>query len=196
MSKVCIYQRIKKSSDTKGILGSACVKLREDNATTTDKFIDAKIVFVKDRSSDNWLAILCTDISVSDEEVVRVYGKRWDVEVFFKVCKSYLALAKEYQGRSYDMQVAATTIVFLRHAMLSMEARNATDDRTIGDLFFYLKEELQDIKLSQSLMLLVDALRQALNKLPLLSQEMAKMIMDTFLNTIPHHLRQKLLLCA
>lgn len=69
------------------------------------------------------------------------------------------------------MQVAATTIVFLRYAMLSMEARNATDDRTLGDLFFYLKEELQDIKLSQSLMLLVDTLRRALSKLPLLSQK-------------------------
>lgn len=78
------------------------------------------------------------------------------------------------------MQVAATTIVFLRYAMLSMEARNATDDRTLGDLFFYLKEELQDIKLSQSLMLLVDTLRRALSKLPLLSQEMADKIMNTF----------------
>ena len=94
------------------------------------------------------------------------------------------------------MQVAATTIVFLRYAMLSMEARNATDDRTLGDLFFYLKEELQDIKLSQSLMLLVDTLRRALSKLPLLSQEMADKIMNTFLNTIPHPLKQKLLLCA
>lgn len=191
-----IYQKIKKSYDTKGILGSVCVKLREDRTFTADKFIDAKIVFVKDRSSEKWLALLCTDISISDEEIVRIYGKRWDIEVFFKVCKSYLALAKEYQGRSYDMQVAATTIVFLRYAMLSMEARNATDDRTIGDLFFYIKEELEDIKLSQSLMLLANALRQALNKLPLISQEMADKIMDTFLNTIPHPFRQKLLLCA
>ena len=191
-----IYQKIKRPSDTKGILGSVLVKLREDRGSTADKFIDAKIVFVKDRSSEKWLALLCTDICISDEEVVRIYGKRWDIEVFFKVCKSYLALAKEYQGRSYDMQVAATTIVFLRYAMLSMEARNATDDRTIGDLFFYIKEELEDIKLSESLMLMVDVLRQTLNKLPLISQEMANLIMDTFLDTIPHPLRQKLLLCA
>jgi len=60
------------------------------------------------------LALLCTDLELSDEEIVRLYGKRWDIEVFFKVCKSHLALAKEFQGRSYDMQVAATTIVFLR----------------------------------------------------------------------------------
>ncbi|MBT9141337.1 MAG: hypothetical protein DDT30_01926 [Dehalococcoidia bacterium] len=73
---------------------------------------------------------------------------------------------------------------------------NATDDRTIGELFYYLREELADIKLSQSLMLLVDTLRDVLKKLPLLSQEMANQIMTAFLNTIPLPLKQKLLLCA
>jgi hypothetical protein len=192
-----IYQNLKRSADPKTlIIGSACVKLREDKTSTSDEFVDGRIVFIKDRRSDNWLALLCTDLSVSEEEIVRIYGKRWDIEVFFKVCKSYLALAKEFQGRSYDMQVAATSIVFLRYAMLAMESRNATDDRTIGELFYYLREELADIKLSQSLMLLVDALRDVLKKLPLMSQEMANQIMTTFLNTIPLPLKQKLLLCA
>ena len=89
-------------------------------------------------------------------------------------------MAKDYQGRSDDMQIAATTIVFLRYAMLSMESRNATDDRTIVELYLRNKEELQDIKLSESLMLLVDTLRRTLSKSPLLSQEMADKIMDTF----------------
>ena len=46
----------------------------------------------------------------------------------------------------------------------AMESRYATDDRTIGELFYYLREELADIKLSQSLMLIVDALRDVLKK--------------------------------
>jgi len=45
-------------------------------------------------------------------------------------------------------------------------------------------------------MLMVDALRDVLKKLPLLSQEMANQIMTAFLNTIPLPLKQKLLLCA
>jgi len=192
-----IYQNLKSSSDHKTpIIGSVCVKLREDKTSAVDEFIDARIVFIKDRRSENWLALLCTDLSVSEEEIVRIYGKRWDIEVFFKVCKSCLSLAKEFQGRSYDMQVAATSIVFLRYAMLAIESRSATDDRTIGELFYYLREELADIKLSQSLMLLVDALREVLKKLPLLSQEMANQIMTAFLNTIPLPLKQRLLLCA
>ncbi len=192
-----IYQNLESPLDPKTpIIGSVCVKLREDKVSPVDEFVDARIVFIKDRRSENWLALLCTDLSVSEEEVVRIYGKRWDIEVFFKVCKSYLALAKEFQGRSYDMQVAATSIVFLRYAMLAMESRYTTDDRTIGELFYYLREELADIKLSQSLMLMVDALRDVLKKLPLLSQEMANQIMTAFLNTIPLPLKQKLLLCA
>ena len=35
---------------------------------------------------------LSTDLTLSDEEVVRIYGKRWDIEVFFKMTKSYLCL--------------------------------------------------------------------------------------------------------
>ena len=192
-----IYKKMNHQVDTKtSIIGSALVKIREDKLTEEADYVDARIVFIKNRHSDDWLALLCTDINVSEEEVVRIYGKRWDIEVFFKVCKSYLSLAKEYQGRSYDMQVAATSIVFLRYAMLSMETRNANDDRTIGDLFFYLREELADIKLSQSLMLLVDTLRHVLNNLPVLSQKLANEIMDNFLNTIPLPLKHRLLLCA
>lgn len=191
-----IYQKIKPKSDSTQIIGSACVKLRKDKDASPDSFIDARIVFIKDRRSDNWLAILCTDLSISEEEVVRIYGKRWDIEVFFKVCKSFLSLAKEYQGRSYDMLVAATSIVFLRYAMLSQEARNATDDKTIGELFYYLSEELEDIKLSQSLMLFVDTLRQVLYQTPFISHKMADELMTNFLNAIPHLLRNKLLLCA
>jgi hypothetical protein len=39
---------------------------------------------------------------ISEEEVIRIYGKRWDIEVFFKVCKSYLKLSKGCNLLSYD----------------------------------------------------------------------------------------------
>jgi len=68
---------------------------------------------------------------------VRIYGKRWDIEVFFKMCKSYLNLSKEFQGRSYDCMVAHTTIVFTRYIMLALERRNGNDLRTLGELFTF-----------------------------------------------------------
>jgi hypothetical protein len=44
-----------------------------------------KIVFVRHRHKRAWLAILTTDIKLADEKIIRIYGKRWDMEVFFKI---------------------------------------------------------------------------------------------------------------
>ena len=38
---------------------------------------------------------ICTDTVLSEEGIIRIYGKLWDIEVFFKACKSYLHLVKE-----------------------------------------------------------------------------------------------------
>lgn len=80
--------------------------------------------------------------------------------------------------------------------MIAIEARDATDDRTLGELFYTLKAELQDIKLSQSLIILINTLCHVLNQIPMLGEEIANEIMDIFLNTIPASLKRKLLLCA
>lgn len=67
------------------------------------------------------------DTGLVRREFVRVdrlciYGKRWDIETFFKVSKSHLRLAKELQGHTYDQLFAHTTIVFARYIMLSAAA--------------------------------------------------------------------------
>ena len=139
------------------IIGSVTASIRESKKSP--ELVEVKIVFVKDRNSKNWLAVLSTNTTISNEEIIRIYGKRWDIEVFFKVIKSFLALAKEFQGRSYDMMLAHTTIVFMRYAMLSLESRNSNDPRTIGDLFYYMCDEAEDIKFSTSLMLVIELLR-------------------------------------
>ena len=77
-----------------------------------------KIVFVRDRRGKGWLAILSTDIALSDEEIVRIYGKRWDIEVFFKMEKQYLDLVKGVQIRDFDGLIAYTTIAMMRYTFL------------------------------------------------------------------------------
>ena len=55
--------------------------------------LPAKIVCVRNRNKKkDWIAFICTDTALSEEEILRIYGKRWDIEVFFKTCKSILAL--------------------------------------------------------------------------------------------------------
>lgn len=188
-----IYKRM--TPTAKGdVIGSVTASIRESKKNP--ELVEVKIVFVKDRHSKNWLAVLSTNTAVSDEEIIRIYGKRWDIEVFFKVVKSYLALAKEFQGRSYDMMLAHTTIVFMRYAMLALESRNSNDPRTIGDLFFYMCDEAEDIKFSTSLMLVIELLRKILNENLVISEEIAHQIMDAFILALPEVWKQKFKLSA
>ena len=127
--------------------------------TVGDEAIPAKIVCVRNKSrKKDWLAIICTDTTISEEEIIRIYGKRWDIEVFFKACKSYLHLIKECRSLSYNALTAHVSIVFARYMMLSVTQRCNIDDKTICELYFRLMDELDDISFSQSMRIIIDAL--------------------------------------
>jgi len=66
-----------------------------------------------------------------------IYGKRLDIEVFFKATKSFSGLGKEYQSRCYDALVVHTTIVFMRYTMLEIESKAEEDPRTIRNFFIF-----------------------------------------------------------
>ncbi|MCD8067744.1 MAG: transposase [Lachnospiraceae bacterium] len=103
------------------------------------KTLPARIVCVRNKSNrKDWLALISTDMDISEEEIIRIYGKRWDIEVFFKSCKSYLRLVKECRSLSYDALNAHTAIVFTRYMMLSVAKRRDEDDKTICELFYVL----------------------------------------------------------
>jgi hypothetical protein len=127
--------------------------------------VPVKIVFVQNRNKKSeWLAILSTDCTLSEQEIVRIYGMRWDIEVFFKTTKSLLRLQKEFQGRSYDLLISHTTIVFFRYIVLSWQNRCHTDHRTLGGFFYELCEEIQDLDWAVALQKLVELLQDTLKK--------------------------------
>ncbi len=186
-----LYKQLPQSTD-KNIRGELVVGIRRNKKSDP---INVKIVFVSDRRSDDWLALLSTDLDIPAEEIIRLYGKRWDIEVFFKMSKSYLALAKEFQGRSYDMMIAHTTIVFLRYIMLAVESRNSKDMRTV-ELFYYVCDELADIKYAEALFLLLELLKKLLSDFALLPENQVNEIMDLFISSLPKVFKQRLKLCA
>lgn len=100
-----------------------------------------------------------------DEEVVRIYGKRWDIEVFFRMSKQHLNLEKGVQTRDFDSQIVYVSIVMLRDLFLSLEQRRQEDPRTLGSLFRACCQEMQDLSFLDSLQrilrLAVDRLRQS-----------------------------------
>ena len=113
--------------------------------------IPAKVVFVRNRNKKkDYLAIISTDITLDENEIIRIYGKRWDIEVFFKICKSYLKLTKECRSLSYDAMTAHVAVVFTRYMMLAVENRTSSDKRTLGELFYLVADEMSDINWMQA----------------------------------------------
>ena len=87
-----------------------------------DQKIPTKIVCVRNkRNKKDWIAFICTNPNLSEEEIIRIYGKRWQIEVFFKTCKTYLHLISECHSLSYDALTAHVAIVFARYMMIAME---------------------------------------------------------------------------
>ena len=119
---------------------------------TTKGGIPVKIVIVRNRNKKSeCLYLLSTDCSLSDAEIVRVYGNRWSIECFFKAAKTCLKLGTEFQSRSYDAMVSHTAVVFTRYAILEWIRRNENDEKTYGELFFMLCEDIQDMDLTTAL---------------------------------------------
>ena len=79
----------------------------------TTKLQTAKVVYVRNRNKrKEYLCLISTDVNLDENEIIRIYGKCWDIEVFFKVCKSYLNLSKECNSLSYDAMTAHPAVVF------------------------------------------------------------------------------------
>ena len=184
-----LYAHLRKKRGRAKIITSAIVQIGKYG---NNKPINARIVFVREKNSKrNWAAFISTDLSLNDSEIIRIYGKRWSIEVFFKICKSYLALAKEFQGRSYDLMVGHSTIVFTRYIMLAVNQRNVTDNRTIGELFHSCIDEIADIQFLDALKLIFQLLKKALKKVLILSEAVMNALLDEFMESLPPYFMPK-----
>lgn len=131
-------------------------------------------------------------MSLSEDEIIRIYGKRWNIKVFFKVCKSYLHLSKECRAMSYNAMTAHTAIVFTRYMMLSLENRETNDTRSMGELFLYFSDEISDITWIQAFQMMLQMFRTLLADLIDISDKKIDELVDAFMNAIPALLKSKL----
>jgi hypothetical protein len=177
-----IYRKIRKRRGRAKILASVMVAIGEDDKGTP---VQARIVFVRDRRSKKWLALLSTDTALSDEDVVTAYKRRWDIEVFFKVAKSFLNLAKECQGRSYDALVTHATVVCCRYIMLALARRTNQDPRTLGTLFHACCEELQQATVAEALAFVLMLLEQAMVSATAETKKVILSLIERFLRELP-----------
>jgi hypothetical protein len=119
---------------------------------------------------------------------------RWDIEVFFKTTKSLLRLQKEFQGRSYDLLISHTTIVFSRYIVLSWQNRCHTDHRTLGGFFYELCEEIQDLDWAVALQKLVELLQDTLKKTNSRIKKIIENQLQQWIASLPSYIKAYLLI--
>ena len=156
-----------------------------------DEHLPVRLVFVRNRNNrKDWLVLVTTDLSLTEEEVIRIYGKRWGIEVFLKACKSYLRLEKDCRALSYDAMTAHVSVVFARYMFL------AKDDRSLGELFYLSVDELPDVCIAEALRILVSLFAKRLQEHPMCDEAEIQEQLELFLSELPSLLSQKLRKCA
>ena len=170
-----LYSLLRKRPGKAKILTSAVVKTKEGQ--------QVKIVFVRNRNKKRqWLGIISTDVTLPDEEIVRIYGKRWDIEVFFKMMKHYLNLERETQLRDYDGMVAHITIAMSRYIFLAFEQRCHDDPRTLGSLFFACSDEMKDLSLVEALQRILSLAMEKVRSAGIMTEDVALALVDSIMN--------------
>ena len=83
-------------------------------------------------------------------------------------------------------------ILLFTFALLAMEQRQNEDQRTLGELFFFLVDEMADITFSRSLCILMDALMASLQEILKLSEEQLAAFSTDFEARLPEYLQNAL----
>ena len=170
-----LYGKLKKNRGCAKIKASVIVKL--PNGKT------ARIIFVPCDKKRGWLALLSTDTALVESEVIRLYGKRWDIEVFFKMCKQHLNLVKEIQIRDYDGLIGHTSMVVARYNILSWFQRQQVDQRTFGDLFRFCNKEMENIQFLDALKRILQLAMAAIRNVKNMSEQLVQSMMDAVMGT-------------
>ena len=200
--KLCTVKTIydencKRRGRSKYLLSVTAEMCRSATSEAGELNIPVKLVFVRknekvSRKAKNYLVLVSTDTTLTEKEIIQLYRRRWNIEVFFKICKTLLRFGKESRSISYDAMRASLAIVFVRYLILAWEQRVNTDVRTIGDLFFEYAEELQEADWKDALQALLTAIIVEINKNDVIVKVNIEKCITSFLENLPVELRQKL----
>ena len=115
-----LYSALKKRPGQAKYLASAVVE---------SQGLALKVVFVRHKErKKQWVALLSTDTELAEMEIVRLYGRRWNIEPCFKMLKDTLKLEREMESRDFDALIGHITVVMCRYLFLAFE-RRCHDDR-------------------------------------------------------------------
>ena len=182
-----IYNANKKRRGRSRYLLSVNIQIKHGDF---DKPVSAKLVYVRNKKDrKKWIALISTDVSLSEEQIIDIYGLRWEIEPYFKVLKSYLQLEKEFQTRSFDAITAHATIVMIRYIILAFRNRGSKTGGSVCDIFFTLCKELNNLSFRFIFSLITDTLKESLNDYLHMTADKINDFMAHFMSMLPEQVR-------
>jgi len=140
-----IYAKYKKLKSAKaGLYGK--IKFSYFSAIVEHKKAGKiKIVFIK--TAGKLIPLVSTDLTISDDEVIEIYKRRWDIEQGYKELRQHFGFGKE-ENRIYEALIARITLSFFTYNIVSYINRISHEPKTIGGLFKDLECELSTLAIS------------------------------------------------
>lgn len=95
--------------------GRSCYLISTDAWITADGVLmKVRLVFIRNRNNRNeYLAIVSTDLSLTEDEILTRYSYRWSIECFFKVFKGTLNAVRKCRALDYGQIHANNAIALL-----------------------------------------------------------------------------------
>ena len=105
-----------------------------------------KICFFKYPNIKRWKAIISTDTSLSEIEILKIYLRRWSIECLFKEIKQYFGYDQS-KSSNYAAMVADLTIRYVFYTMFSYR-KEKNNNEPMGQITLKFYQELFDMWLS------------------------------------------------
>jgi len=117
------------------------------------KGITVKLLFCRMTKKSKWHCLLTTNVALNFEQAFEIYATRWTIEVFFKECKQLLRLGK-CEARSFEAQIAATTLCMLQYNLFSLVKRLDAYE-SLGALFRQTTAETIELTVKERIYLII-----------------------------------------
>ena len=104
-----------------------------------------KVVFLK--TKDKLIPIVSTDLEITDDQIIEIYKRRWDIEQGYKELRQHFGFGKE-ENRIYEALIARITLSFFTYNIVSYINRMSNEPKTIGGLFKDLECELATLAIA------------------------------------------------
>jgi len=154
-----IYEKFKKLKTEKAGTYGKKIKFKYFSVKVEHKNAGIiKIVFIK--TKEKLIPIASTDLEISDEEIIDIYKRRWDIEQGYKELREHFGFGKE-ENRIYEALIARITLSFFSYNIVSYINRMSNEPKTIGGLFKDLECELHTLSIAmQAFIEIMDKIAQ------------------------------------